>query len=1436
MDHHKDGAAAAASAQQLAAVKELVKAGKIRPEIFEQLQGLHAQDLESVPVLGSGQGSVDEYHEKSNNFDERNEASSFRMQSKDSRNSIVQKSMEAKLAIIGALRMQFLFAELSYKEISSVVDVMEKLEVAKGHEFLRGDSQFYVVEAGKFRVSGEGGESSSIITDGGSFNNLALLNDEVAGGSSVATDTSSILAVAMATSILWVLDCPSYRNALASIKGCDFDEMTGTVPPEERLERLQDEALSHTLSYPLISSLVSSSGAGQQVYRDGIRMLKLLEGMNASVEKLKASGKMEEAAALEIVAQKADRVLKHVEASGSLVLCAQMSVKVKNSIIDLWPLLSCEYNLSSRAFNSGSGSSASLSTGAQHQLPDVVVTDVANRWGKRQHRFNLTTAASSIAASRPPSITPVCSFGGAGANGVSEGGRVVVALGASSKQEKAKWMAVLETEEERRTREEWEAEERVWSVCLVRRMVSVSLEGESKAADDVLAAVTEARGVLEQASGAGLAVAAAVDTGMVRALVGLISADNRRSRGGSGGGGNGGDDGGMDTVPHVAREALPCLAIILASDHSDIVDGAREQAVEAEVMSHITRVMVSAQQYQEQRQEQDDDKEKGKDREDEDGMLVACCRIVTAVCAGCVQAVLDAEGLVALLLRLMAVGSTTSVSLVSAPAPAALALAPALARANRIAREATLAVLAVAAAVAEGVGQVEDGKGGDKTEGKGVSPAAVDAFIHGLCALLSHTDASLVHTAVDALLAMVSKDLNAKGVAEQMEAAGVLSALEQEQQPQQSGRSADFRDLTRRKGAAWLLHLTRAVLARTSLAKLEVNRAVQARSLRVLVAGHPQMRLEVKDVHGNFLGEEAVLFYQPEFILMALNAQHPELGLPTCTGGKVKGHEVQYHEKVGELGTPPYRALSNDPIWDKAKQAELYCGAKVRVVRSGGNAGVGERSGSAGGRRPLEARGVRISTVKRFHEDHPGDNSRAKQHQMLANVQVQVWERTGTGATTDTGVGAISADEKYDDGCAYGRMKPGELPLEFVAGVQYAIWLYPGFEHNKSFPEKSKRLIDGKHLRPNPKRCDEALSWVEWAAADDAGPADFMISYSWSLNWAYLIVFMEAVFGPSVRVWIDILACGQHQIEQGAMDEIGLLPEVLDYTGKTVVMPGTAARMWCNYEFGWSVELNSKQLFYADFRALSDGLKETVEAQLSPDLLRDVDALVKCDKRLLALPGALLLEYPDVDVDVEAVDELDAATDGTKGAFLAAKPSEEGMLLTGRYKVLMYKSAKELEVAGSALKLCGRCWKQSDEDYIRGTIQNRLGGKIQVCLITKEAFGVQSGGVTATAIAAAVELPKDATEVEILTRFFMDSKGPEWKNKEKWCDNEVPVAEWFGVGVAADGCVTSLDLPHNGITFVAVVVSRLARLRTVNLRENSTLDAKSIADAMKASE
>eukprot|EP00935_MAST-01C_sp_MAST-1C-sp1_P000768 g768.t1 len=582
----------------------------------------------------------------------------------------------------------------------------------------------------------------------------------------------------------------------------------------------------------------------------------------------------------------------------------------------------------------------------------------------------------------------------------------------------------------------------------------------------------------------------------------------------------------------------------------------------------------------------------------------------------------------------------------------------------------------------------------------------------------------------------------------------------------------------------------------TPLAQLRVDREVQARSLRVLLAGHHQMWLQVSGAN----------LWRPQAIIGALAKQHPELGLPTKVREYGRDYEVQYHETAGELDKPAYRLFREGELYREADQNRLLCGAKVRIIPKHSEAG-----GNRNTRLPLVGRAVPVSVVKSFHAAYPGDNSRAKQHQMLADVQISP-------------AGGVTDSEVYEDERAYGRMKPGELPVEFRAGREYALWLYPGFEHDKTFPEKDKRLIDGKHLQLNPKRSsDEGLSWVEWAAADAAGPADLMISYSWSLNWAYLVAFVEEVFGPEIRVWIDILACGQHKIERGAMDEISLLPEVLDFAGKTLVMPGTVSRMWCNYEFGWSVELNSKQLFYANFRDLDYELRVPVEAKLSRELQQDVDALVSCDKQLLALPGALLLEYPNVQVATDTLGGVDAALDGTEGAYLAKRPA--GVLATRSHRVMMYKSAKVLEVASTALTLCGRCWKQSDEEYIRETIQNRLGGRMQVCLTIKEAFGVKNDGSED----AASELAADTSEEEVMISFFMGSLGPQWKNKENWCNDEVPLEDWFGVGVNHDGKVTSLDLSRNGVLDISPLILRLSLLSVVNLQENPQLDSAQIA-------
>jgi hypothetical protein len=111
-----------------------------------------------------------------------------------------------------------------------------------------------------------------------------------------------------------------------------------------------------------------------------------------------------------------------------------------------------------------------------------------------------------------------------------------------------------------------------------------------------------------------------------------------------------------------------------------------------------------------------------------------------------------------------------------------------------------------------------------------------------------------------------------------------------------------------------------------------------------------------------------------------------------------------------------------------------------------------------------------------------------------------------------------------------------------------------------------------------------------------------------------------------VRLWIDILACAQHPIERGDMSEIGRLPEVISFVGKTLAMPvvgsfsscvfawslisagvfalsclqGTVKRIWCLFEFAWSINLNGGGcLFYAGFDdAAAAELDETTRSQL----------------------------------------------------------------------------------------------------------------------------------------------------------------------------------------------------------------------------------------------
>ena len=81
------------------------------------------------------------------------------------------------------------------------------------------------------------------------------------------------------------------------------------------------------------------------------------------------------------------------------------------------------------------------------------------------------------------------------------------------------------------------------------------------------------------------------------------------------------------------------------------------------------------------------------------------------------------------------------------------------------------------------------------------------------------------------------------------------------------------------------------------------------------------------------------------------------------------------------------------------------------------------------------------------------------------------------------------------------------------------------------------------------QKCGKGLSWVDWAASEYAGAPDLMVSYSWDLDWQYMIMWLRRYFSGDVMVWLDILACSQHKIEEGDMEEIKRLPEVVNFAG-----------------------------------------------------------------------------------------------------------------------------------------------------------------------------------------------------------------------------------------------------------------------------------------------
>jgi hypothetical protein len=190
------------------------------------------------------------------------------------------------------------------------------------------------------------------------------------------------------------------------------------------------------------------------------------------------------------------------------------------------------------------------------------------------------------------------------------------------------------------------------------------------------------------------------------------------------------------------------------------------------------------------------------------------------------------------------------------------------------------------------------------------------------------------------------------------------------------------------------------------------------------------------------------------------------------------------------------------------------------------------------GKIPLAMRGITVSQLKEFHCDYPTVGSREKQYQMLAPLVVDCEGSDAHGLLVELS---------------------DEVPNTVLeAETKYKLVCYPTYE-NKVISVK------GKHIKTNNRRCPPDTSFMEWKIGDQFGPQlpQAIISYSWAMPWDLLIEFLEDNIGDDGVVWIDILACDQHKVNCGNMEEIALLPSVIEFVGQTYVMPGTLARLWC---------------------------------------------------------------------------------------------------------------------------------------------------------------------------------------------------------------------------------------------------------------------------------
>jgi hypothetical protein len=501
------------------------------------------------------------------------------------------------------------------------------------------------------------------------------------------------------------------------------------------------------------------------------------------------------------------------------------------------------------------------------------------------------------------------------------------------------------------------------------------------------------------------------------------------------------------------------------------------------------------------------------------------------------------------------------------------------------------------------------------------------------------------------------------------------------------------------------------------------DRKRQASDIRVVVPGFPQFTVPVAPWFTALVMMESIFKYNPFVGTCSCEKKTDDghlvdkrngWGEPASLVGEVEGFKLQIHDPTADFREPAFRNISDldttkmvaglevPPFIDMDDQGRWTVEEKNKYLR-GGKVRLAPKQIDKSSRPSIEMRGVFVNAINRFNAIVPGETSREKQQNIL-------------------------------------------------------------------------------------KICNPEMSWVEMFADEvEPGPADVVISYSWDLPWDYLVAYCGYHFGrgQKVRIWIDIMATNQHRLLSSGvtivtgpakgktanlvtyappvifpgvlyqvkltyngtyqsvfgsdlerlqpepdMYEVERIPEVQNYAGRTIAMPGSVKRLWCEYEFAWAVEVaagKAHSLVYGYTKGELDQL-------LGEKILNKAEQLAQQDMELVV---GSLLEIVDatwvegkysIEDDEDLDDEDEKKLDGQRCTLTGeydqhtlepAKGTGHGekgeLRIDGvlQYEVCLEKNGQLMQLPAHKIKRIGRCSRGADEALIRGTIENRLGGSSQ---------------------------------------------------------------------------------------------------------------------------